>query len=103
MATQNVEIDMLWGNPKSPAVSPFNRVPTTSYSTLIKTMRLSRAVFELYHIICQKSAILTYPICNLPPHWGNSARISLRHLASDEQITRVTGLSCGIVAVLLYV
>jgi len=34
------------GHPKLPAVSPFDRAHTTSYSTLIETMRLSRTVFE---------------------------------------------------------
>jgi len=31
----------------SPAMSPFDRAPTTSYSTLIETTRLSCTVFEL--------------------------------------------------------
>jgi len=42
-----------WGSlgvrvhPRSPAMSPFDRVHATSYSTLIETMRLSCTVFEL--------------------------------------------------------
>jgi len=35
------------GHPRSPAMSPFNRAHTTSYSTLIETMHLSCIVFEL--------------------------------------------------------
>jgi len=35
------------GDPRSLAMSPFDRVPTTSYSTLIETMRLSCTVLEL--------------------------------------------------------
>jgi len=31
----------------SAAMSPFDRAHTTSYSTLIETMRLSRTVFEI--------------------------------------------------------
>jgi len=44
---QNVEIGWFGvsGHPRSPAVSPFDRAHTTSYSTLIETMRLSCTVF----------------------------------------------------------
>ena len=37
----------LWGNSGSAAMSPFDRAHTTSYSTLIETMRLSCTVFEI--------------------------------------------------------
>jgi len=37
----------LRGHPKSLAMSPFDRVHMTSYSTLIETMHLSCTVFEL--------------------------------------------------------
>jgi len=45
---QNVEIWVVWGvrgHQRSPAMSPFGIVHTTSYSTLIETIHL--AVFEL--------------------------------------------------------
>ena len=35
------------GHSRSPAMSPFDRAHTTSYSTLIETMRLSCTVFEI--------------------------------------------------------
>ena len=35
------------GHSRSSAMSPFDRAHTTSYSTLIETMRLSCAVFEI--------------------------------------------------------
>ena len=41
----------------------FDGVPTTFYSTLIETMRLSCTVFELQRVICEKLPILTYPTC----------------------------------------
>ena len=39
---------------RSWAVPPFDRVHTTSYSTLIETMCLSFAVFEIQPDICRK-------------------------------------------------
>ena len=35
------------GHSRSSAMSPFDRAHTTSYSTLIETMRLSCTVFEI--------------------------------------------------------
>jgi len=35
------------GHSRSLAMSPFDRAPTTSYSTLIETMHLSCTVFEI--------------------------------------------------------
>ena len=42
---------------------PFDRARTTSYSTLIETMRLSFPVFEIHPVICQNSPFLTHPTC----------------------------------------
>jgi len=45
----NVETGVDWrtrGHPRSLTMSPFNTVHTTSYLTLIKTIRLSRTIFE---------------------------------------------------------
>jgi len=58
------------GHPRSPAMSPFDRVHTTSYLTLMKTMRLPCTVFELQQVIYRKSMILTYPTCIWCPYWG---------------------------------
>jgi len=64
-ATQNVEIEVVWGLGVmgSPAMSPFDRAHTTSFLTLIETMHLSCTVFELQRVICRKSPIVTYPTC----------------------------------------
>jgi len=35
------------GHPRSPAMSPFDRAHTTSFSTLIETMHVSCTIFEL--------------------------------------------------------
>ena len=42
---------------------PLDRVHTTSYVTLIETVRLSCTVFEIWPVICRKSPILTHPTC----------------------------------------
>jgi len=44
---------VLRGHSRSLATYPFDRSDTTSYSTLIETMRLSRTVFEI-SLIFQK-------------------------------------------------
>ena len=43
---------MLKGHPRSSAT--FDKAHTTSYSSLIETMRLSRTVFEILSLIFQK-------------------------------------------------
>jgi len=50
----------------------FDIAHTTSYSTLIETMRLhvSCADFEMYLGICRKSPILTHPTCIWRPRRG---------------------------------
>jgi len=58
------------GHSGSLAMSPFDRAHTTSYSTLIETMRLSCTVFEIQPIICRKSPILTHPTCIWRPSRG---------------------------------
>jgi len=61
-ATQNVNIEVVWGQglPQVTAISPFDWSHITSYLTLIKTMHLSCTVFALLRVICQKSPILTH-------------------------------------------
>ena len=54
-------LGQLMGYSKSSAMSPFDRAHTTSYSTLLETMRLSCTVFEIQPVICRKSPILTHP------------------------------------------
>jgi len=52
-----------YGGTQGGAISPFDRAHTNSYSTLIETMRLSCAVFEIQLVICLKSPILIHPTC----------------------------------------
>jgi len=44
---QNVENGVVRGHPSLSAMSPFDRVHTTSYSALIETIRLSCIVYEI--------------------------------------------------------
>ena len=75
----------LMGHSRSSAMSPFDRAHTTSYLTLIETMRLSCTVFEIQPAICQKSPILTHPTCIWRPRRGDPGGISRRSLASENQ------------------
>ena len=72
---------------------------TFSYSTLIETMRLSCTVFEIQPAIGQKSPILTHPTCIRRPRRG----VTPVEFCGDlwRQKTRVPGLSCGVVCVIL--
>jgi len=65
-ARSSVENRVVWwvsGHLRSPVVSPFDTVRTTSYLTLIEAMRLSCTIFKLLTVVCQKSPIFTYPTC----------------------------------------
>ena len=48
------------GYPRSSAMPPFDRARMISYSSLIKTMRLSCTVFEIRRVICRNSPTSTY-------------------------------------------
>ena len=58
------------GQSRSTTMSPFDRVHTTSYSSLIESMCLSCTVFDIYPVISQKSPILTHPTCIRRPRRG---------------------------------
>ena len=52
------------------AMSPLHRAHTTSYSSLIETMRLSCTLFEIQRVICRSSPTLPYPTFIWRPRWG---------------------------------
>ena len=47
MVVKNAENGVVLVYSRSPAMSPFDRAHTTSYSTLIETLLLSCTVFEI--------------------------------------------------------
>ena len=88
------------GHSRSTAMSPFDRAHTTSYSTLIETMRLSCTVSR-YTVASYLSKVADFD----PPHL---------YLASPQGVipvkfrgdlwlpkTRVPGISCDVVFVIL--
>ena len=99
---QNAENGVVWGDMgalKVMAMSPFDRAYTTSYSTLIETMRLSRTVYEIIAGYLSKVADFDPPHLHLAPPYG----VIPVEFRGDLwlQKTRVPGLSCGVVCVIL--
>ena len=86
------------GHLRSTAMSSFDRAHTTSYSTLIETMRLSCTVFEIQLAICRKSPILIHP-----PAFGAPQGVTPVEFRGDLWLskTRVPRLSCDVVYVIL--
>ena len=82
------------GQSRSWAMLPFDRARTTSYSTLVETMRLSCIVFEIERSICRKSPILTHPPAFGGPVRFDSGRMSLRSLAPENWSPWVIVLCC---------
>jgi len=78
------------GHPRSPAMLPFDRAHTTSYSTLTESMCLPYTVFELKRVSCQKCPILTHH----PTAFGAPVGLTLFEFREDlrRQKTRVPGL-----------
>jgi len=88
------------GHTRSSAMSSFARSHTTSYLTLIETVRLSRIVFEILPVICRKSPILTHPPAFGAPQ--GLTPIEFRGVRWHQKTTgRFPGLSCGVVCVIL--
>ena len=73
-----------WAESRSWAMLPFDRARTTSYSTLVETMRLSCIVFEIERSVCRKSPILTHQPAVGGPVRFDSGRMSLRSLAPEN-------------------
>jgi len=73
---------------------------STSYSTLIETMRLSCTVLEIQPVICQKSPMLTHPTCIWRPHrgWTRSNIVKIFGIRKLESLGYCVG---GVVCVIL--
>jgi len=87
------------GHSRSPAMSPFDRAHTTSYSTLIETMGLSCTVFRDIASYLSKVADFDPPHLHLAPPQG----VIPVEFRGDlwQQKTRVPGLSCGVICVII--
>jgi len=81
-------------------MSPFDTVHTTSYSTLIETMRLYLVPFSRYSQLFVESLQFS----PTPPAFGTPAWIYPGRIlgALWHQKTRVPGLSCGVVCMILH-
>ena len=88
----------LRGHSRSSAMSPFDRVHTTSYSTLIATM-LYLVPFSRYNRLFVEIADFDPPHLHVAPLQG----VTPVEFRGDLwlQKTRVHGLSCGVVCVIV--
>ena len=59
------------GHSSSSAMSPFDRAHTTSYSSVIETLRPPCTVFEIRRVICRNLPTLPYSTCIWRPRWGD--------------------------------
>jgi len=92
---QNVKNEVV----RSSAMSPFDRVHMISYSSLIETMHLSCTVFEIRRVLL-KFANFILPHLHLAPPLGVIPFEFQKYFW--HQKTRVSGLSCGLVGVILH-
>jgi len=98
MAVQNAENGVVWGHPSSWAMPPFDRAHKTSYSTLIETMCLSLPFSRYSQLFVESRRFWPTPPAFRAPVGGEpfEFRGDLWH-----QKTRLPGLSCGVVCVIL--
>ena len=82
-------------------MSPFDRAHTTSYSTLIETMRLSCTVFEIIAGYLSKVADFDPPHLHLAPPQGLTAIEFRRDLWLQKTRVPELSCSCGVVCVIL--
>ena len=75
------------GHSRSSAMSPFDRVHTNSFSTLIETMRLSCTVFEIYPVICRDIAGYLSKVADFyPPHLHSAPPQGVTLFAMDFRL-----------------
>ena len=67
---------MVRGHPRSLKIAPFDRAHTTSYSSLIETIRLSCNVYEIQPSIGPKSLYFDTPLAFIAPDGGVSLGLS---------------------------
>ena len=58
MAVKNAENEVVWGHSRSSPMPTFNRAHTTSYSTLIETMRLVEEISRFFVIFQMAAAAI---------------------------------------------
>ena len=84
---QNIENGIVWddeGYSRSLPMSPFSRVHTTSYSSLVETMCLSCTVFEIVSYFVEIRQLLPTPSAFGAPIRGDGSQISKRFLAAGN-------------------
>jgi len=88
------------GHARSLEIAPFDRVHTSSYYPSIVTMSLSCTIFEI--IVRYWSKIADFNLPNLP--FVPQLKALTSELCKDlqQQITRVSGLSHGVVSMILH-
>ena len=88
------------GHPRSSETQPFDTAHTTSYSTLIETMRLSCTIFELQRVLQSKVTNFN------PPHLHLSSPQGVIPFEFRSELwcqkTRIKGLSCGVICAILH-
>ena len=94
------KMGVVWGHPRSSAMSPFGRAHTISYSSLIEIMHLSLPFSRYGELFVEIGQLLP-----TPPAFGAPLPLEVTPFEFRKdywaQKARVPGLSCGVVCVFL--